>query len=372
VQDSPGTDTKGDFSNHFHQSQKSRNIEMSQTRVQGVPYGAIVITTISMPTKAVIEWAAIARKLGWMVVCVGDKKTPAGWECEGVDFLSIDMQRQLYGELSDHFPFNHYCRKNLGYLYAIEKGVDYILDTDDDNYPIPGFFESQLQRWSGEQLVDIVGSSRWVNVYGWFGRPDLWPRGNPLSANASYGHHLSSGAARNVSVVQFLVNGDPDIDAVQRLLGEKPFVNFTPRARPIGLASESWCAFNSQATLFSREAFPLLYLPCDVSFRMTDIWRSFVALAVLKRQERVVAFDEPIAYQLRNAHNLLKDFQDEVVGYVHNDRIIEALSEVATITEEPEDTIKLAIRSYEILCSIGITPASEIHRHAEFIRRLGA
>jgi hypothetical protein len=44
-------------------------------------------------------------------------------------------------------------------------------------------------------------------------------------------------------------------------------------------------------TLFARKAFPLLYLPCDVSFRMTDIWPSFVVLVVPKRKERLVVFD---------------------------------------------------------------------------------
>lgn len=334
--------------------------------------GAIVITTISQPTKAVIEWAAIARTLDWKVVCIGDKKTPADWHCEGVDFISFERQRELYGELADAFPANHYCRKNIGYLYAIERGADYIFDTDDDNYPIAGYFESQLKRWTREeQTIDVVEAPRWVNVYGWFGRPDLWPRGNPLSANTSYGYHLSSSPGRNVSVVQFLVNGDPDIDAVQRLLGEKPFVSFTPRPRPIGLAPQAWCAFNSQATLFSREAFPLLYLPCDVSFRMTDIWRSFVALAVLKAQGRGVAFDDPVAYQLRNAHNLLRDFQDEVVGYLNNDRIVDALTEVSRSSTDASATA-LAVRAYKLLCAIGITPPSEAERHAEFVSRLGA
>lgn len=333
--------------------------------------GAIVITTISKPTKAVIEWAAVGKTLGWKVVCVGDKKTPSDWACEGVDFISFERQRELYGALADSFPANHYCRKNLGYLYAIERGAHYIFDTDDDNYPIAGYFESQFERWTSEQqVVDVIGSTRWVNVYSWFGRPDLWPRGNPLEANGSTGYHVASTSARDVSVVQFLVNGDPDIDAVQRLLGEKPFVNFSPRPRPIGLARDAWCSFNSQATLFSREAFPLLYLPCDVSFRMTDIWRSFVALAVLKAQGRSVAFDDPVAYQLRNAHNLLRDFQDEVVGYMNNDRIVETLSEISRGSVGA--TSALAVRAYELLCSIGITPASEAARHGEFISRLKA
>ena len=53
---------------------------------------------------------------GWRAVVVGDNKTPKNWSFDGIDFLSIDTQNSLYGELSSLLPFNHYCRKNLGYL----------------------------------------------------------------------------------------------------------------------------------------------------------------------------------------------------------------------------------------------------------------
>ena len=75
------------------------------------------------------------------------------------------------------------------------------------------------------------------------------------------------------------------------------------------------CPFNSQNTLWWPEAYPLLYLPSFVSFRMTDIWRSFVAQVCLYQTGKHLAFRDATVYQTRNEHSLIKDFKDEVPGY---------------------------------------------------------
>ncbi len=62
-------------------------------------------------------------KQGWSAVVVGDTKTPADWSCPGVDFLSVEKQKQLFGAYADLIPYRHYCRKNLGYLYAMSHGA---------------------------------------------------------------------------------------------------------------------------------------------------------------------------------------------------------------------------------------------------------
>jgi hypothetical protein len=54
-----------------------------------------------------------------------------------------------------------------------------------------------------------------------------------------------------------------------------------------------WVRFNSQNTVFFLDAFPLLYLPGHVSFRMTDIWRSFVAQAAVSHHDGAIAFHAP-------------------------------------------------------------------------------
>ena len=92
----------------------------------------IVLTTINPPSPAVRAWAALD---GWRLVVAGDRKTPAAWQCPGGVFLSAALQDSLDSRFSRVLPWNHYCRKMVGYLHAIREGAGIILDTDDDNIP---------------------------------------------------------------------------------------------------------------------------------------------------------------------------------------------------------------------------------------------
>jgi len=52
---------------------------------------------------------------------------------------------------------------------------------------------------------------------------------------------------------------------------------------------------------------------------MTDIWRSFVAQHLLKTTEFNIVFLGAEVFQERNPHNLIKDFEDEIEGYLGNE-----------------------------------------------------
>jgi hypothetical protein len=58
---------------------------------------------------------------------------------------------------------------------------------------------------------------------------------------------------------------------------------------------------------------------------MTDIWRSFIAQRIAWLNRWAILFHEPTMRQQRNVHNLLRDFSDEIPGYLHNSEIREAL-----------------------------------------------
>ena len=86
----------------------------------------IVVTTINYPTPQLRKLAEIP---GWHLVVVGDKKTPEDWHLENCEYLSPSRQLELGYELAKALPWNHYARKNIGYLYAIERGAKIIYDT---------------------------------------------------------------------------------------------------------------------------------------------------------------------------------------------------------------------------------------------------
>jgi hypothetical protein len=124
-----------------------------------------------------------------------------------------------------------------------------------------------------------------------------------------------------------LADGSPDVDAIWRLVLGKPF-RFQS-GPSIALMSGVWCPFNSQSTWWWPEAYPLLYLPSFCTFRMTDIWRSFVAQRCLWELDLGVVFHAPEVIQERNEHDLMRDFGDEIPGYQLNRRIVKILEDLS-------------------------------------------
>jgi hypothetical protein len=154
-----------------------------------------------------------------------------------------------------------------------------------------------------------------------------------------------------------LADDNPDVDAVYRLLLPLDITFKTPLQ--IALRQNAWSPFNSQNTVFYREAFPLLYLPAYCSFRMTDIWRSFVAQRIAWENGWSILFREATVAQFRNDHRLMKDFEDEIPGYLHNRRIVEVLKSIplqAGVNHIPAN-LRLC---YEALVNLGVIGALEI------------
>ena len=113
-----------------------------------------VITSINPPTATITALAALSELC---VVVVGDLKSPASDEYmrafdaraqRRLVYLSPSDQRQLGYRILDHLPWNHFGRKNVGFLYAIDHGARYVYDTDDDNELLAGGAGAgRLLRW---------------------------------------------------------------------------------------------------------------------------------------------------------------------------------------------------------------------------------
>ncbi len=316
--------------------------------------GNIVITSIQPPTPSVMAMLSKARQFGVRIIVIGDRKTPhADWP-DGIDFVSLQDQLGLDFKLGSRLPENHYSRKNVGYLMAMSRKSSFIFDTDDDNAPLESWHIRSLKL----RARTFIGSG-WINVYRWFSDAHVWPRGLPL-VNAR--HELAAekvGALTDFvsPIQQGLANGSPDVDAVWRLLMDQE-ITFR-EDDSVHLSAGSWCPFNSQSTWWFPEAYPLMYLPSFVSFRMTDIWRSFVAQRCLWALGNGLVFHGPEMFQNRNEHNLLRDFEQEVPGYLANDKIRDVLEHVSLLPGIQEVSNNLH-RCYEALINEGVIPADEI------------
>ena len=147
----------------------------------------IVITTIFYPTPAIHKFLNLTTR--WNLVVIGDRKTPSDWlsrlygDRSRVLFFSIDQQQSLGFSILDYLPEGSYARKNIGYLVAIACGAQIIFESDDDNLLETNDI-SVLPKIANQNDVPWVAFHRqrspFVNIYGSFGHPQIWPRGFPV------------------------------------------------------------------------------------------------------------------------------------------------------------------------------------------------
>jgi hypothetical protein len=320
------------------------------------------ITTIQSPTSSVIGLVRYLSKHHGRLVVAGDSKGPFEYstttnEDWPINFLSLKDQEEKKYQIVKDLPTKHYARKNIAYLYAIEAGATSIYETDDDNTPIESWVPREEVIRSGRRVEQ--SSSRWVNVYRYFSKENIWPRGLPLDEIRNTPPEASViGTPLRAPVQQGLVNGSADVDAIWRLVMDREF--FFENNGSVYLEPGNWCPFNTQSTWWWPAAYPLLYIPSYCSFRMCDIWKSFIAQRCLWAMGLGIVFHAPEVYQDRNAHDLMRDFRDEIPGYDKNREICRILDEVDLGSGESNVSENL-MKCYLALTEKSIFPEKELN-----------
>lgn len=290
----------------------------------------IVITTIQPPTAGVIAIARRAKERGWPLLVIGDRKSPEVWHCPGAHYYSYEEQGQLPFATAACVPPNSYTRKMIGYLLAARVNCRHIRETDDDNVPYEDFFASPPASTTA-RIADPINS--WVNIYPYFTDRFVWPRGFPLAYIHDAGRLLAptrgEAEVTESTIFQAVADGDPDVDAVYRMTASDLSEIRFSRGAPLLLPRGSWTPFNSQATTWPIELLPLMYLPSTCSFRMTDIWRSFIAQRLLSSFDAKLVITAATVFQERNAHDLMRDFVEEFEGYTGYERFVQVLEGVS-------------------------------------------
>ncbi len=327
----------------------------------------VVVTSISAPNQSLRALATGARESGADFLVIGDSKSPPDFQLEGCEFYDVARQRESGFAYADLCPLGSYTRKNIGYLVAMRGGAPLIIETDDDNIPRDQFWAERTL----ESDVPEIPNAGWVNVYGYFCDILMWPRGFPLESVQQKAPEFATLEQRRSEcpIQQGLADGDPDVDAVYRLL--LPLPQTFRSDRRVALADGSWCPFNSQNTTWWPQAYPLMYLPAHCSFRMTDIWRSFVAQRIAWVNRWSILFHEPTVWQDRNEHDLMRDFADEVPGYLHNGAMCAALAALPLKAGADQLGANLTI-CYEELIAKGWIGAGELELLAAWLRDLDA
>ena len=274
----------------------------------------IITTTINEPTEATIKFCKIADEKDFTFVIIGDTKTPHDSYKNLVDvynnvvYLSPVDQEILYPELSEIIGWKTIQRRNIGFVYAYQNGADVVATVDDDNIPYENWGDNILLGQEIEVDEYENTSCPYFDALSTTEHNDLWHRGFPIEYLQVKNNIEYKGKTKVTPMVQAeFWDGDPDIDAICRL-SNKPIVKFNS-FEPF--TTKQLTPFNSQNTFIHRDVLKY-YSVFPYTGRMDDIWGSYV---LQHHFPNSVIFAKASVYQARNPQDLVRNLENEVIGY---------------------------------------------------------
>jgi hypothetical protein len=272
----------------------------------------IVTTTINPPTEAIARFDELPD---WHLIVIGDRKTPSGYRLRRGRYVTPEEQERRFPRLSALLGWNCIQRRNIGFLLALEMGADIVASVDDDNVPYPewgqGLMIGRRQRLRsyrcGAAAFDPVGATN---------HGQLWHRGFPIQLVSTRDYSQHEERTETVRIQADFWDGDPDVDAVCRML-HRPACRFDPDRFPF--TSPAFAPFNSQNTFLDAHLLPDYFMVPGVG-RMDDIWGAYYLQATTGVRP---VFARPSVEQRRNQHDLTRDFSAEVAGYENTHQLLE-------------------------------------------------
>ncbi len=297
------------------------------------PKVALCTTTIHEP-KVLELLRAHGPEVAFFVA--GDLKTPEQ-KCADIvnkcgpnaHYLSVETQKSLGYDCSELIGWNCIQRRNIAILEALKWGADILVLHDDDNYPMDeSYFDDFVAL-----LHHPFNGLKAVSPNGWFDGAcslmpgNTWHRGFPRGKRNCDGS-LETVVGAKVGVAAGLCLGDPDIDATQRM-ELSPAIHVVSKLADAGIVvdASNYTVFNSQNTAILREFAPAMLLAPQFK-RFDDILASLVTQRVMRERDYHVRVGRPCVWQARNAHNLLRDLEDELWGMQHIERFAQWLDDV--------------------------------------------
>lgn len=241
--------------------------------------------------------------------------------------------------MRDRIPWDSDNRRNIGFLMALEAGVEILISIDDDNYCLDDSDFVGEHSIVGETVTvsEIDTDDDWFNIGTLLTTSstamEIYPRGFPYFArNLPRDVRTGQAHAKRVAVNAGLWISDPDVDALSRI-AIAPHVTHADRG-PVYLGPRAWSPINTQNTAIMREAMPAYYyvrmgfplggLTVD---RYGDILSGYFISKCAHELEHAIRIGSPIADHRRTPHNLFKDLYHELACVVLLDDLLPWLVE---------------------------------------------
>ncbi len=242
--------------------------------------------------------------------------------------------------MRDRIPYDSDNRRNVGFLMALEAGVEVLISIDDDNFCLDDSDFVGEHSIVGETVAvdEIETDDAWFNIGTLLTTPDtpveIYPRGFPYFARRrSRTARRAPQREARVAINAGLWTSDPDVDALSRLV-IAPHASAADRG-PLFLGNRAWSPINTQNTAVTRDAvaayyyvrmgFPLGGLTVD---RYGDIISGYLVSKCAHERGDAVRVGSPIADHRRTPHNLFKDLYHELACIVLLDDLLPWLVEV--------------------------------------------
>ena len=269
------------------------------------------------------------------VFIIPDKKTPAeaykrceslrknGMKLSCPSLEEQDAYLRRVGFRPNLVPYNSDNRRNIGFLMALEQGVDFIVSIDDDNFCLPNqdFISEHSVVCQPKHSMTVVNTvSGWFNICNMLElkpQHDIYPRGFPYKHRHKDGEVSFRSEEGVVRMNAGLWLSEPDLDAMTWLVSPVRATAF--KEKPLVLGEKTWSPINTQNTALHRDVMPSYYyvrMGCQMAGmtidRYGDIFSGYFSQACLRHFGHRVRIGTPIAEHRRNAHNYLHDATKEL------------------------------------------------------------
>lgn len=333
---------------------------------------ALVMPTIHVPHVLKL-YREVAPDMPFFVV--GDEQTPDDEvrqvvrQVGNAEYYSAEDQRRLGYESNDLLNWRHPGRRSIGFLEAVRAGADVVVTADDDNIALDDGYFSHFERLVGSVFDGLEASAKggWVDP-AWFLQPSVHHRGFPHQLWHPFEPPaISSVTGARIGVAAGLWLGDPDIDAVTRIVDRPTCMTASPVADAgFVVAPSCYSPFNSQNTAFARDLLPVMLMLTPYG-RFDDIWCSYVAERVMRDHGWVVHYGKPYVWQERSYHLLVRDLSVELEGMEATLRFTKALEDMdlpgtSIIDDTAQLFENLATTEFSRVAKLGMAWVRDVER----------
>lgn len=273
----------------------------------------IVMTVVNPPSNMIID---LEKQIeNWKIVVIGNSNTiDSNWDIfinsTKLIYLSIKDQNNLGYNIIKYLNDDSYCRKNIGYLFAIQHGAKEIYEFDENlNISENNFSFLDFNINDSYICYGIQDNKKMINPYVFFSETNIWPRGflytdimNDYNKTFRYTHF--SKVKLTPLVYQGLINEFPDVDSIFHLTNAN--INFGhlnikfSNNHPLLYLPGNYVPINSKNTKYSYDIFPFLMLPITINESISDILRGYII------ERFVYEYNGTIVYHNTNVYNKYK------------------------------------------------------------------